>query len=95
MNSLILLIFCIKNISYEKAPDPPTLEKQSTPPNSPNKFPSSVGELISTMAANFKAVGKIKSMDIVSPVSTKDSKSNSPPLLSPSISPKAVASFYG
>ena len=79
---------------------PPSLQKQS--PSSPSKFPSSVGavsELLSSMAANFKAVDKTghnnKLFKNTSPIFAKDSKSPSPPLLSPSISPKTASSFYG
>ena len=84
----------------ENGQSPPSLQTQS--PSSPSKFPSSVGgvsELLSSMAANFKAVDKTghsnKRLKHTSPIFGKDPKSPSPPLLSPSISPKTASSFYG
>ena len=84
----------------ENGQSSPSHQKQS--PSSPSKFPSSVGgvsELLSTMAANFKAVDKTghsnKRFKHTSPIFGKDPKSPSPPLLSPSISPKTASSFYG
>ena len=87
---------------YNHTPAPSSLQKQSPNLSSPSRFSSPVGgvsDLLSSMAANFRAVNKtgcnMKSSNSPSTIFAKSSKSPSPPLLTPSISPKAASSFYG